>query len=245
MYRDQTTAISRIFVRWIGTMFVLLKPLIIWPYREELRMTLPLEFRTHYPRCTCMIDCFEVFCEWPTDLMARAQTYSHYKGHNTVKFLIAITPQGTISFISHGWGGRTSDKHLTEHSGPLNKLVPGDLVLADHGFTVEETVGVYCAELATPAFTKGKKQLPGREVDMSRKLAKLRIHVERVMGMLRQKCSLLSSTLPINFLMASDGDTQYALVDKVVTVCCALCNMCGSVLPFTSGISGLFFNLLQ
>ena len=165
--------------------------------------------------------------------MTRAQTYSHCKGHNTVKFLIAITPQGTISLISHGWGGRTSDKHLTEHSGPLNKLVPGDLVLADRGFTVEETVGMYCAELATPAFTKGKKQLSGREVDMSRKLARLRIHVERVIGMLRQKYSLLRSTLLINFLMASDGDTPYALVDKVVTVCCALCNMCDSVVSFT------------
>lgn len=227
------TTISRIFVRWISTMFVLLKPLIVWPDREELRMTLPLEFRKHYPRCVCIIDCFEVFCERPTDLMARAQTYSHYKGHNTVKFLIAITPQGTISFISQSWGGRTSDKHLTEHSGLLNKLTPGDLVLADRGFTVDETVGMYCAELATPAFTKGKKQLSRREVDMSRKLARLRIHVERVIGMLRQKYSLLSSTLPINFLMTSDGDPQYALVDKVVTVCCALCNMCESVVPLT------------
>ena len=166
-------------------MFVLLKPVIVWPDREELTMTLPLEFCKHYPQCVCIIDCFEMFCERPTDFMAslRAQTYSHNKGHNTVKFLIAITPQGLISLISHGWGGQISDKHLTEHSELLNKLVPGDLVLA------EETVCMYYAELATPAFTEGKKQLSGREVDMFRKLARLRIHVERVIGMLRQKYS--------------------------------------------------------
>jgi len=41
--------------------------------------------------------------------MVRAQTWSNYKKHNTVKFLIGVTPQGTIDFISKGWGGRVSD----------------------------------------------------------------------------------------------------------------------------------------
>ncbi len=31
--------------------------------------------------------------------------------------------------MRHGWGGRGSDKHVTEKSGLLNKLLPGDLVL--------------------------------------------------------------------------------------------------------------------
>ena len=57
-------------------------------------------------------------------------------------------------------------------------------MLADRGFTAEETVCMYCAELATPAFTEGKKQLSGREVDMFLKLTRFRIHVERVIGML-------------------------------------------------------------
>ena len=30
---------------------------------------------------------------------ARAQTYSDYKHHNTVKFIIGIAPQGVIIFI--------------------------------------------------------------------------------------------------------------------------------------------------
>ena len=78
------------------------------------------------------IDCFEVFCERPSNLMARAQTYSNYKQHNTVKFLIGIAPQGFISFVSKGWGGRVSDKHLTGNCGILDHLLPEDLiVLAD------------------------------------------------------------------------------------------------------------------
>ena len=34
---------------------------------------------------------------------------SSYENHYTVKFLIGITHQGSISFVSKAWGGRTSD----------------------------------------------------------------------------------------------------------------------------------------
>ena len=43
--------------------------------------------------------------------------------------------------------------------------MPGDIVLADHGFTIEDTV--YRAEVKLPAFTKGKKQLSAMEVESS------------------------------------------------------------------------------
>ena len=92
----------------------------------------------------CIIDCFKVFCERPSDLMARGQTYSQYKHHNAVKFLISTTPQGVVSFISKGWGGRVSDKYLTENCGILTHLQPGDQILADHGFTMQDSVSVLC-----------------------------------------------------------------------------------------------------
>ena len=79
--------------------------------------------------------------------------------HNTVKFLIGISPQGSITFISKGWGGRVSDCYLTENSGILDKLLPGDVILADRGFNVHEAAGIYCAKVKLPPFTKGKKQL--------------------------------------------------------------------------------------
>ena len=66
-----------------------------------------------------IIDCFEVYKERPSSLIAQAMTWSNYKHHNTVKFLIRITPQGVISFISKAWGARVSDQHVTENSGVL------------------------------------------------------------------------------------------------------------------------------
>ena len=87
-------------------MFVYMKPMIKWPQRDELMKTMPMAFQKHFKKkVTVIIDCFEVFIERPSNLMARAQTWSSYKHHNTVKFLIGITPQGSVSFISSGWVG--------------------------------------------------------------------------------------------------------------------------------------------
>ena len=66
-------------------MFVRLQPLIKWPGREELMKTMPLSFKAHLKKCVVIIDCFEVFCERPKALKARAQTWSQYKHHNMVK----------------------------------------------------------------------------------------------------------------------------------------------------------------
>ena len=101
-----------------------------------------------------IIDCFEVFINKPFNLQARAATWSNYKHHNTIKFLIGIAPQGVISFISQAWGGRASDKYITENCGILSKLQPGDIILADHGFDVNESAALFCGEVKIPPFTR-------------------------------------------------------------------------------------------
>lgn len=146
-----------------------------------------------------------------------------------MKFLIGITPQGVISFLSKGWGGCVSDKYLTENSGVLNKLVPGDVVLADRGFDIKDSVGLMCAEVKIPAFTKGQSQLSTFDVEATRKIAHVRIHVERVIGTVWQKFTILNSTLPIDFLKMDSE--EFSTVDKIVTVSCGLTNLCDSVVP--------------
>ncbi len=230
-YRFQISksTVSRIFLHALNVLFVRLKPLILWPDRESLRKTMPMVFRKYYPSCVVIIDCFEIFLDRPTNLLARAQTFSSYKHHNTVKYLIGITPQGTVSFISEGWGGRTSDKYITEHTSLLNKLLPGDTVLADRGFDIGDSVGMFMARLAIPAFTKNKKQY-SITVEQTRNIANVRIHVERVIGNVRKKYSILNATQPIDFVM-SDA-SSYTTLDKIVYVSCALINICDSVVPF-------------
>ena len=57
-----------------------------------------------------------------------------------------------------------SDVYLTEPCGILNKLLPGDLILADRGFSVQDSASLYCAEVKVRSFTKGKAQLSKHEV---------------------------------------------------------------------------------
>jgi len=44
--------------------------------------------------------------------------------------------------VYSSWGVRVSDKHLTINSRLLQKLLPGDVVLADHGFDNGEVVAM-------------------------------------------------------------------------------------------------------
>ena len=159
-------------------MFVRLSFLITWPSREVLKQNMPQVFKQLYPNCRVIIDCSEIFIETPTCFSARSKTYSNYKKHNTVKFLTGVTRCGTILYLSECWGGCISDKNLTQESTFLSLLEPGDIVLADRGFTVSEDIALQGARLEIPAFTRGKKQLSQQDVEMSKQLSKVRIHVE-------------------------------------------------------------------
>jgi len=225
------STICRRFQDMLDLMYTRLDFLISWPDREQLRKTMPLCFRPTYGlKVAAIIDCYEIKVEKPSNLLAKASTWSQYKQANTVKVLIAIAPQGVTTFVSDSWGGRVSDKHLTRESGLLKNLLPGDIILADRGFDVAEEVGLAQASLCIPAFTKGVSQLSPTEIEKTRKLANVRIHVERVIGATRQRYSILMATLPIQYLKKSSGDIP--TVDKIVRVCSALNNLCVSVVPF-------------
>lgn len=224
------TSVSKIFHKWLHILYVKLKDFIAWPERSIVRKTLPAIFKPHFSKVVCIIDCTEIFIERPLNLLARAQTFSNYKKHNTVKFLIGITPTGCISFVSKAWGGRVSDDELTRSSGIFNKLCPGDVIMADRGFRLQEDLGLLQCELIVPAFTKGKKQLPPKDVEKSRALSHVRIHIERVIGVLKNRYTMLQGTLPIS-LVKRPSDSDITTVDKVMTVCAALCNLGDSVVP--------------
>ena len=122
---------------------------------------------------------------------------------------------------------RASDKFITEQCGILENLIPGDIILADHGFTIEDSVGLYCAQVVVPPFTKG-------------------IHVERAISLLKAKYTILKGVIPISLLKNNCNDI--CTIDCMLTVCSALCDMCESVVPFNTCMhiihASLLFKLL-
>ena len=87
---------------------------------------------------------------------------------------------------------------------------------------------IYGAKLEIPSFTKGKKQLSQREVEQSAQLSRVRVHVERVIGALKNKYTILKGPIPTPMVKHAD-DTEVANIDKILTVCAALTNLCPSV----------------
>ena len=55
-------------------------------------------------------------------------------------------------------------------------------------------------EVKVPPFTKGKKQLEKVGIDWGPELSLVRIHVECIIGVLKQKFTILEGTIPITLL---------------------------------------------
>ena len=159
-FNVSSSAASSAFLKIIGVLFLHPKPAIKWPCREQIWKTTLICFRKHFgTNIVVIVDCFEILINEPKNILARAQTLSSYKHHSTVKFLIGVTPKGVISYITKAWGGRTSEKFLTENCDFLDKFLPGDIVMADRGFDIEESAALYCAKVKIPSFTKEKSSL--------------------------------------------------------------------------------------
>lgn len=228
---DGNTA-SRTFHRCIFILFKKFKnsKIIHWPEEANLIFSTPSYFRSPFKdTVTVIIDCFEIFTECPSMLRAAAQLFSYYKHHPTIKLLIGISMSGVIIFISKAFGGRTSDKEATNQSGLLNYLKDGDCVLADKGFLIRDEVNAKNAHLQLPSFVKNGQQLHPTELEDSRKKSSLRIHVERVINILRQKFNICSDVAKISALSKQNEIFDSDLYDMIVFVCSCIVNMCPSV----------------
>ena len=175
---------------------------------------MPEAFKKDYPNTRIIIDATEFFIERPSSLVSQSSTFSSYKNRNTIKVLIGITPSGVISFVSEAYEGSISDRKLVEECGLLQKLEPGDEVMADKGFTIQDLLVPFGVRLNMPPFLQSHTQMPASDVFATRKIARLRVHVERAIGRIKDY-RILQGTLPAS-MWDSFSNTIY--------VCCMLTN---------------------
>ena len=71
--------------------------------------------------------------------------------------------------------------------------------MADRGSTITESVGLQEGKLIITAFTKSKERLDPLDVERSRGITSVRIHVERVIGLLRRKYTILEGPFTHTF----------------------------------------------
>lgn len=213
-FKISQATVSRITCTWINLMYRSFKSIETFPSWNVVKKYMPEAFRKDYPNTRIIIDATEFFIERPSSLVSQSSTFSSYKNRNTVKVLIGITPSGAISFVSEAYEGSISDRKLVEVCGLLEKLEPGDEVMADKGFTIQDLLVPFGVRLNMPPFLQSNTQMPASDVFTTKKIARLRVHVERAIGRVKDY-RLLQGSLPAS-MWDSISDTIY--------VCCMLTN---------------------
>uniref|UniRef100_A0A1A7Z2F6 THAP-type domain-containing protein n=2 Tax=Iconisemion striatum TaxID=60296 RepID=A0A1A7Z2F6_9TELE len=200
----------------ISVLYARLASLVSWPDRERLGGSVPQQFmETFEGLYTVIVDCFDVSIETPSDVEATLR----------LKYLTGITAQGVISFISSGLSGCMSDREIAESCGLLDYLLVDDIVLAGRGFDVEESVGMMCAEVKT--LTNGRHHLLPKTAEETKQVSHLKPQIQKVIGVVCNTYKILSSDIPVRMIESCEGESV-TFLDKVVTVCCAVTNMCSS-----------------
>ena len=147
--------VSELFTSWLYFLSVELKALFEVVECGPVADGVPSVYR-NMSDLRIVLDCTELMLQKPSDLQERKETFSNYKHHETVKFLVGMSPQLYINYISKAYGGRASDKHITLQSNSLlQSLPPGAQVMADRGFTVSQDLRKLGVRTIIPAF-KGR-----------------------------------------------------------------------------------------
>ena len=211
------STVSRIWTTWVKFLSTKLSSLIYLPEKDDISAMMPTSFkRAGLNRVHHIIDCTEVFIETPKNPKAAAQTWSDYKHHNTLKFLVDILPSGLFTFVSKTYGGRASDKFITLDSGFLDTVQRDTDVMADKGFSsIYEDLALISANLRVPPGRRGGEQMSREKGSKTKLIANKRIHVEQAIRRLKT-FHLLKFEIPI---------TAIGLLDDIIIVCAAICNL--------------------
>lgn len=212
------STITRVFSKSIPLIAAKLKDLIVWPTPSDIYKNLPISFRSRYANVVSIIDCLEIQIEKPSDAVHQSLTWSQYKKCNTLKYLISCTPDGLVNFISDGYGGRATDVMIVQDCNYLQCLPPNKAVMADRGFKdLSRLLEVKKCTLIRPPSVSKSTPSTKDEVKLSKQIAALRIHVERVINRLREFHMLLPHACVDHNLIS--------IIDHVIIVACGLVNM--------------------
>lgn len=135
--------------------------------------------------------------------------------------MTGVSPDGQIIFISEPYGGRASDKAIFERSGLIERLEPfRDQIMVDKGFLIDSICSSYGVKLVRPPFLKNKKKFTKIEAEVTRDIAKARVHVERA-----------NQRIKIFKIFSSKLDwTLVPVVQEAFFVVCALVNLSSPIL---------------
>ncbi len=187
------STVSRIITTWANFLYTVLGSVCIWMSEEAVKAHMPKEFQD-YPDTQVVIDCTELRCQTPSSLLLQSEVFSSYKSHCTFKGLIGMAPHGAVTFVSSLYAGSISDKELLKQSGIVSLLKPDMAIMVDKGFLVDDCVP---CKVYRPAYLSKREQMSADEVKETQSIARLRVHVERLIRRVKQH-KLFDTVIPLS-----------------------------------------------
>ncbi|XP_046577230.1 uncharacterized protein LOC124285121 [Haliotis rubra] len=184
-----------IFNTWLDLLYFKLGQIPIWPHRDDIIQHMPVKYCRDYPTTLIIIDGTEVKTQTPCAVSLQSQVYSDYKSSSTLKGLIGCDPNGSLMFVSELFTGSISDKAITEQSGfydviksmkEIGHINEGDGIMVDKGFSIKNEVEKLGLKLNIPPKGKTGKQFNMGENSCTEKVAKHRVHIERLINKVKQ-----------------------------------------------------------
>ena len=221
LFQISEFSVSNIFVTWINFMYCQWRELDIWPSQALVAYFSPLDFNKMFPTTRVIIDGTEIPIKKPGNPITQQKCWSSYKHGSTLKTNVGCSPGGAVTHVQDAYGGSVSDRLMTERSDLMTKCDPGDSIMSDKGFTVQDIFAPYDIAINIPTFMTGKNQLSSMEVLHDRKIASKRVLIERIIG-LAKTYKILSSKL---------NDVEAAFGSQIIFPCFMLCNFRACIVP--------------
>ena len=133
---------------------------------------------------------------------------------------------GEAMHVSVLFAGYISDKELVKRSGLLDLLEPGDQILADKGFTIQDLLTPIGCELAIPAFLSSNGQFTKKDLVKSKQIHNLRVRVEQAIRRVKE-FHFFDKIVPLS--MAGTCS-----INQLWTVACLITNFYGPLFYKTS-----------
>uniref|UniRef100_A0A1A8NED2 Si:dkey-177p2.16 n=2 Tax=Nothobranchius pienaari TaxID=704102 RepID=A0A1A8NED2_9TELE len=209
-FKIHQSTVSHIINTWANFLYTVLGAVGIWMSEDKVKAHLPDVFK-NYSNTQVLLDCTELQCQTPSSLLLQSEVFSTYKSHCTFKGLIGMAPHGAITFVSSLHEGSISDKEILKQSGIVSLLKPTAAIMVDKGFLVEDCVP---CKVYIPAFLSKREQLSGAEVRQTQSIARLRVHIERIIGRVKEH-KIFSTVIPLSLTGS---------INQLYTVSCLLVN---------------------
>ena len=179
-------SVSRILTTWMNFLYLEFKAIDLQPSREQTDRDMPMCFKTKYPTTRLILDATEAPLETPSSLEMQ------------IVDMVVIQEYKHTEGLSWYNPNRIHQFRFT--------------LMADRGFDIGDECALHNIDLNIPPFRYGRGQLSATEVVQTRRIASLRIHVERAINQIK-RYRILEAAVPISMTNT---------IDQIFYVCCTL-----------------------